>query len=1017
MMVALTGFGILSLFLIPKESAPEVQIPIGVVSVLLPGAPAADIESLVTNEIERGIAGSLENVKSITSTSRESVSVVTVEFEDSADIDVAIQDLKDKIDTIKPNLPTDAEDPVVSEVNFVDQPVMTVALSANLTDAELTALTDTLEVEVENVSGVSRMEKSGVRDREVTVVADQASLQRYDMSVIDILNGIRSANSTFPVGQIENDGVNYNIAFEGDIADSTEIAGIVIGIRGGQPVYVRDVAKIDDGLGPTVTLSRLSVDGKPSVHAASFSVYKQRGGDITRITGAVNDRLSELQKPGELLDGITVVTVLDSGKDIKTDLTRLSRSGVQTVILVIIVLVLAIGWREGFVAGSAIPLSFLIGFIGLYLSGNTINFVSLFALILAIGILVDSAIVMVEGINRRMKEDPHIDKSKAALETIREFSTPLISGTLTTVAMFSGLFLISGVTGQFIGAIPFTINFILFASLLVALGFVPLIASTVLRRRSETNFEKRQIAYSHKLETWYRSKLSLIIGNKKNERKFLWIIGIALIVALALPITGVVKVIFFEQSDIDWIYAEVELPQGSTRAETDVAVRRVEEYLYQEPDVASFVTTVGQAAVYGGNGGTTDEKFGNMFITLKPDRKDTSTDVVERLRGTFSEIRDVTVTVDQPSDGPPTGSELGYRFLGDDLAELTELANKGAIILKDISGTTNVVTSTNNNSTEFVLTLNKQKASALGLSPQLISQTLRAAVYGMTATSLTTLDSDIDVIVKLDLTQSGALTSDATNIANLETLKNIQFITPSGETVLLSSFADVSLRESSNVISHDEQRRVVSLSGGITADGNIATINAEFEKRLREEINIPSDVTIEIGGQTEESNKAFMEMFLALIVGVILMLAVLVLQFNSFRHTFYVLSILPFSLIGIMAGLAITQLPLSFPSIMGFIALSGIVVNNSILLIDMMNENRRKYPDRDLLENIMNAASSRLRPILLTTLTTVIGMIPLTYASDLWSPLAWAIMFGLTFSVVITLVLIPVIYHRNPGKI
>lgn len=1017
MMVALAGFGLLSVAIIPKESAPEVQIPVGVVTTVLPGAPASDIETLVTNEIERGIAGTVENVDSITSTSREGVSSIVVEFDEDADIDASIQELKDQVDTVIPDLPDDAEDPVITDVDFVEQPIMTVAISGSLNDSAITELMDDLETEIENISGVSRIVTSGVREREVTVVVDPAALNRFEMNVTDVVNGLSRANLTFPIGQIEQDGVKYNIAFEGDILNTAEIENVSLTTRGGQPVYVRDVASVEDSLGENRTASRLSLEGSPSESSVTFDVFKQRGGDITAITASVNDRLDALQEEGELLQDVTVLTVLDSGADINEDLIRLSTSGATTVVLVMLVLFVAIGWREGLVAGSAIPLSFLIGFIGLNLSGNTINFVSLFSLILAIGILVDSAIVMVEGINRRMKDNPKIDKRDAALLTIKDFSTPIIAGTLTTVSMFSGLFLVSGVTGQFIAAIPFTINFILFASLLVALGFVPLLGSTFLRRRSSTRIEQCQVEYAHRLETWYREKLTHIIGNKKRERIFLWGISAALVVALILPITGVVRVIFFEQSDIDWIYAEIELPQGSVKEETDIAFRRVEEVLYTDPDIESFVSTIGQAGAFGGNAGSVDEKYGNAFITLREDREVTSTDVVERLRKEFVSFTDITVTVDQPSDGPPTGAELGYRFLGDDLVELTELTNRAAEELKRIPNTTNIQTSTNNNSTEIVFNLNRAKTAALGLDPLTVSQTLRSAVFGADATSLTTLDSDIDVVVKLDLTSGEGVTAETTNITTLDTLKNIRFINPQGETVLLSSLVETSLRESSNVISHDEQRRVISISAGITSGGSIPGVNAAFEDIVRNEIGLPDGVTLEIGGETEESNQAFIEMFLALIVGVVLMLAVLVLQFNSFRHTLYVLSILPFSLIGIMAGLAITQLPLSFPSIMGFIALSGIVVNNSILLIDMMNQNRKLYPEKSIQENVMDAATARLRPILLTTLTTVVGMIPLTYASDLWSPLAYAIMFGLTFSVVITLLLVPIIYNRNPGTL
>ncbi|MDA8597055.1 efflux RND transporter permease subunit, partial [Candidatus Pacebacteria bacterium] len=568
-LIALIGVGAYSIIAIPKESAPEVVIPVGIVSTSLPGAPAADMESLVTNEIERGLS-SLENVADITSVSREGISSVTVEFDADADLDASIQDLKDEVDVIAQELPSEANDPFVSEVNFVDQPILTFAVSGTLTAREFTTLADALETEIEALPGVARFEAAGVQQREISVLVEQAALEQYQISITDITNALQTANRTFPIGQIKNDGVIYNVAFEGDITDPTQIENVVVTTRGNQPVYVRDVATVIDGLSGATTLSRLSVEGNPSENAVTFSVFKQSGGDITAIARGINNRLAELQEENGLLRDLTVSTIIDSGEDIESDLVRLSTSGLQTVLLVVLLLVVTIGWREALVAGTAIPLSFLFGFIGLYLSGNTINFLSLFSLILGIGILVDSAIVMVEGINRKMKDNPDIDKQAAAVSTIKEFSAPLISGTLTTVSMFAGLLIVSGVIGQFIASIPFTLIFLLFASLFVSLAIVPLFAATFLKRRSATRLEKQQVYYSHKLESWYKTKLGGILGNKKKERKFLWGIRIALVVAILLPVLGVVQVVFFESSDIEYVTIDIENPEGTTKEVTDI---------------------------------------------------------------------------------------------------------------------------------------------------------------------------------------------------------------------------------------------------------------------------------------------------------------------------------------------------------------------------------------------------------------------------------------------------------------
>lgn len=1014
-LISLIAVGTFSIFSISRESAPEVIIPVGIVTTVLPGAPAADIETLITNEIERGLKN-LDNVSEITSTSREGVSSVTVEFDASADIDASIQDLKDEVDVIKADLPTDAEDPFVSEVNFVNQPIMNIAFSGELDDISLNAISKDLEKEIENVPGVSRVEFRGVREREVTVVVDQEALQLYELTISDVTNAIRNANLTFPIGQIKNDGVSYNVAFEGDITNSAQIADIGITLRGGQPVYIRDVATVVDGLEPARTLSRLSINNQPSEAAMTANIYKQTGGDITTITKAINKKIAELEEPGGLLADMESVVVFDSGADIQKDLMRLSFSGLQTVTLVILLLIVAIGWREGLLAGTAIPLSFLFGFIGLYFSGNTINFLSLFSLILGIGILVDSAIVMVEGINRKMKDHPDIDKREAAVSTIYEFSAPLISGTLTTVSMFVGLFIVTGVIGQFIASIPFTLIFLLFASLFVSLAIIPLLAATFLKRRSATRFERRQVEYAHAFESWYRNKLDGILNNKKPERIFRWGIRIALVIALLLPISGIVKVEFFEQSDIDYVIVEIENPEGTVKEITDIGVRRVEEILYTEPDISSFTVTVGSGNEF--TGGGTGEKLANIFINLNVDRDRTSTEVVEALRKKLTPIRDIKVTVNQLSDGPPTGAAIIVKYLGDDLTEITEIANQTAGIFKEIPHVINVNTSTNNNSTEFVLELDRGKATALGLNPFIVSQIARTAVYGSDATSLTTLTEDIDVVVKLDVNPNTEVESDNTNVATIDDLTRIVLTSPTGETVFLSDIVTVSLRESSAVINHEDGKRFVTVTADVTSEGNAREAQAEALRRVNEELSISSGVEISTGGgETDESNKAFMEMFFALIVGILLMVGILTLQFNSYLHMRYVLSILPYSLIGIMVGLAVTQNPLSFPSLMGFIALSGIVVNNSILLIDMMNKMRKRYPEKDIREVVLDAASNRLRPILLTTMTTVIGMIPLTYAGDLWAPLAYAVMFGLVFSVFITLLLIPIIYNRHPGEL
>ncbi len=1007
-------FGLFSVASISRESSPEVQIPIGIITTVLPGAPAIDVENLVTNELERGLAGSVENVKKITSSSQEGVSSITVEFNAEADIDESIGDLKDKVDTLINRLPSNAERPNVMEVNLVDQPVMTIAVSGDKTEEELSLLAEDLVDEIEAINGVSKVEKSGVRDREITVLVDQAALLQFNLTINDVLMGIRGANNTFPVGQIVSDNVSYNIIFSGKADSAESIKRIPVAVRGDQPVLVQDVAEVIIGLAPANNYSRLSVGSELSESSLILNVYKERGNDITVITKDVQNKLTEIDD-GILAD-MSVYYVYDAGADIQKDLKNLTFSGLQTVFLVMMILIVAIGWREGLIAGLSIPLTFAIGFIGLYYSDNTLNFISLFALILGIGVLVDSGIVVVEGINKRIRNNPDMSKIEAAKETVDEFSAPLVSGTLTTVAMFVGLFVVGGVTGQFISSIPFTLVFIMLASLIVALGFLPLITAKLLKNKNISLTEESQTLLSLKVENWYRGILTKIINSAVLKKRFLVLITVGLITSIALIPLGMVKVVFFAQSDVDDIFVEIELSEGSIKESTDIAVRKVEENLYKHGDmIEAFSTTVGSGSMFGSGGA--GARFANIQVSLKEDRAITSSEFVEVLRSDMSDIRDVKVVVNQPTDGPPAGSPVGVKLFGDDVKTLTESANKIVQKLSEIEGVANIKTDADTNTTEIQFVVDQEKAALYGFSPQVISETLRSAVHGTEATSITSLDSDTEVIVRLNLTNDPNIDPEFANWTTVDALQNIELTTPAGERIALSALSDITLRESSSVIKHEDQKRIMSVGADITPTGNVLEITNELKKQIDENIDLPSGVTYSMGGETEESTQAFIEMFYALVIGIVLMVAILVFQFDSYRHTFYVISILPFSLIGILYGLAITGSALSFPSIMGFIALTGIIVNNSILLIDMMNKMRLKFPDKPIYEVVIDSSVNRLRPIILTSAATVMGMTPLLFSDEIWIPLATAVIFGLVFSVVITLVLIPIIYSKWPGKV
>jgi len=1007
LIMVLVLMGTYTIFSIPKESSPEVEIAMGIVTTVLPGASSADVEQLITTKLEDEI-DTIENIDSLTSYSQEGVSSVTVQFLASANLDKSIQDLKDAVDRAKAKLPNEAKEPIVTRINFADQPILIISVTLDAPPSEITKLSKQIEDELKNVKGVSKVIASGVRERETNVIVRKEALTDYNLRLSDVIQALQANNASLPVGSITIDGVDYAVKFRGDITDPSQVGSIPVGYKGGLPVYVRDIAFVSDGLEKEKTISRVSVAGTPGQQSIGLAVYKTSGGDVTAIAKDVRAELAILQST--IIKDADVVVTFDRGELVKKDLTKLTQVGLETVGLVMLSLLLTLGWRESIVAGISIPLSFLIAFIGLWASGNTINFISLFSLILAIGILVDSGIVVTEAIHTRFKI--YGNAYDAAIASLREYAWPLIAGTMATIAVFVPLFFISGVVGEFIASIPFTVIFVLVASIFVALGIVPLIA--ILFTKGEQNrFEKKQEEYTVKVQTWYRDKLRFLLENRKLQNRFLGIIVGAFLIALTLPALGYVKVIFFPGENNDFIYIDIEKAEGTTLSQTDLSVRAIEEILYERTDVDSFVTTIGEASQFNESSRGANSKLANITLNLKKDRAHTSAEIKQQVKESLVPIHDVQIRVIEPASGPPSGAPVVIKIFSDDLSDIERGVARIEEALRGINGTTDITTSTKDDGSQFVVTVDRTKAAELGLNPSIIASVLRTAVNGTVATTIHTTDKDIDVVVKTNLNTKYA-TPEQTSWANMDSIRQLTIQGANGP-ILLGSVLTESLEKSNALIRHEDKERFATVSSYIAPGITAGEIKTEFDA-VRNSLDLPEGVRIVFSGENEDVDKSFTDMLLALIAGLALMFAILVLEFNSFRYTTYLLLVVPLSLVGVLSGLAITGEPLSFPSILGFIALAGVIINHAIILMDSMQHLVTTKPDLPLIDVVIDAATVRLRPIILTTITTVVGMIPLTTASDIWAPLAFAVMFGLSFAMTLTLILIPVLFYRWPGK-
>jgi len=1008
---ALVLVGTYAVIEIPKEAQPAINVPVGNVTTSFPGASAEDVETLVTNPLEEAIVN-IGDIDTLTSTSKDGQSSIKVQFDASANIDQSIQELRDAVSKTVSQLPSDANTPSVGQANYNDRPILSVSISGDLPQTEFADLGQTLTNDLEGVPGVSEVDVTGIPQREVDVVVDKNSLAEHDLNLSQVITAISSSNASLPAGNITMSGVSYDVDFEGNITDPDQIGDIAIENKDGATIYLRDIALISDGLQGASSYSRVSVAGQPANEAITLLVYQQTGGDVTDIANAVKAKVNSLKST--TLAGLTVLVPpsTDQGVQVSVQLGELVKTGLETVILIIGILFLTIGWRESIVAAISIPLSFVIAFIGLYLTGNTLNLISLFALILAVGILVDSGIVITEAIHARIKI--YGNALDAARASLHEYAWPLIAGTVTTIVVFIPLIYLGGTTGRFISGIPFTIIIVLIASIFVALGVVPLIA-TAFTSTHQTRLEKKQEELTVKARAWYTSKLRILLENRRYQNIFLSVLSVLFIIAIALPLTGFIQTSFFPQTNQDYVYVNIQEPPGTVLAVTDLATREVEELLYTDPDIASFVTSVGASSAFGGGGSSSaGGNAANITVNLQPGHTKSSTQVQADITKLLAPVKDATVQVLQPTSGPGSGAPIQINFTGNNLDDLVAAADASSEYLATIPGASNITTTTKNNGTQFDLTIDRAKATALGLTTTQVAQTLRAAINGETATTIEEPLQNINVVVKLDLNPNYTDPSN-TNQTTLDAIENLSIETPSGP-VLLGSVLTPSLDSSNASISHLNEQRIETVSAYPVGNATANSIVAAYQKGLTK-LDFPSDVNVSYGGDAQSIDQSFSQLALCLLVGLIMMFMVLILAFNSIHNTLQLILIIPLSLIGVLIGLTLTQQTLSFPVFLGFIALGGVIVNHAIILTDSLVNKAIAEPEKSKMDVTLEAASTRLRPIFLTTVTTVIGMVPLEISGGTFGPLAFTVMFGLSFAILLTLVLLPMLFYRSVTKV
>lgn len=1071
LVLALTLLGVYSMITIPKESNPEVNIPFAVVSTAFPGANAIDVEQFVTNELEDALLG-LEDVKEVTSTSSLGFSSIAVEFVIGTDIDKRLQDMQEAVSRKAPVLPGDASDPLVQRVSFNDSPIKSYAISGPYTEDQLKNFAEEIQSRMERVPGLTEAQIIGGRDRDVRILVNNANLTEYGVSFDQVVNAIRQANSNIPVGTIERDSERYSVRFEGTIDELSDFDGVIVS-SSPSLVYLSNVARVVDGKTELESASYLGTDNGLNP-AITISIFKQAGGNILDVVDGADAVIEEAYNDF-LPDNVVVESVDDTAEFIRTDLVNLSSSGLQTTLIVILLIFVMLGWRESLLAGISIPLTFLITFIALQATGYTINFLSLFSLILALGILVDAAIVMTEGIYdfRQKGYSP----KESALKAIDQFKAPLISGTVTTVFAFLPMMLTSGIIGEFIKSIPVTVSIVLFASLFVALAVIPtffvmllerqdgpkregvfanrvykilviialaliivskslaplIIASTVLvlalvygakikkyLLRTEPvikeKLEKVSARWSLveakrdslvlKTKNSYANSIRSFIANRKKQNLLFVILIIAFFGAISLPVTGLLKVDMFPATDDDRIYVDISMPSGTSFENTSSKAEEMRAYFDERPEIDSYLMSIGSGSSLAGGRGVNRASFVlNLVEKGRPDSRELVDSYIEDLSDLALPGE---VVIQQLGSGPGEGAPVEVTIRGIELETLDAISADVKEILEGIEGTIDVKTSVAESPGEIVYSVKRDVLGSYGVTPIQVASVLRNAVFGTEVTTVSVGGDDLDIYVQYDLASNANSPKDI----SLESIESLLIQTNQGS-LPLSTFVEASYGLNRTSIEHRDGDRVAR----VTANVRNGFIAQDIFIALDDELSslvVPDGYSVSAGGQNEDTDQSFSDLGRAMIIGIFLIATLLIWQFNSYRQPLFVISSIPLALIGVLPGLAFIGQPLSFPGMIGVVALAGIVVNNGIILVDRINENRKDGREKD--DAIIESCESRLRPILLTTVTTVAGLLPLVLTQPSWAPLGYAIIFGLMFSTGLTLYVVPLLYHKFAEK-
>ncbi len=1000
LVVVIITFGVYSYITLPREAAPDIPVPFIIVSTVYEGVSPEDVESAVTIKIEKELAG-LKGVKEIRSVSIEGMSHITIEFMPDIDIDDALQYVRDKVDLAEAELPEEAEEPTITEISFADFPVVIATLSGDVSPVRLKALADDLEELIESLPGVLDCDVQGALEREIRLEVDPDKLAVYDLTVSEVVGLVPAENVNVSAGGLETEGTKFNVRVPAEFIEPGEVNDLVIAVRDGKQIRLTDVAEVRDTFKDRANYARLNHE--PSI---TLAVQKRTGENIIQVADGVKYVLDAARQ--RVPKGVAIDVIMDQSKDIRMMVKDLENNMLSGMILVSVVLLIFLGWRASSIVALAIPLSMLLSVTVLQLLGYTLNMVVLFSLIMALGMLVDNAIVIVENIYRHYQLSGR--RIRAAMVGTSEVAWPVITSTATTVAAFAPMIFWPGIMGGFMKYLPITLIVTLISSLFVALVISPTISSVLVRGRLRKADEEGPV-----IRTYRR----LLTGALRHRFTTL-VMAVLLLVALAM-VYGKMDhgVELFPDVDPKRAAINLRFPQGTNIRETDRVARRIERRLepYVGKTIEHVITNVGSAG--GGNplesGGGNGPHLASITLVFYDyeERPRPSADVIAEIRNKLADIAGAELRVEKQEEGPPTGAAVTIHVIGEDFDQLETISERIEHRIESVPGLVNLRSDLEATRPELAFHVDRKRAMLLGLNTYMIGNFLKTAVFGQKVGTYRQFNDEYDITVRLPQSQR----------ENIEDLFRLRVPTPTGDAVPLSSLGDFRYTGGFGTIHRVDQKRVVTLTGD--AEGRLGPeVLADVQQRLVD-LELPAGYQVRYAGEKEEQDEAQAFLSRAFVIALFLIVLILVAQFNTLVMPLIIMTTVILSLIGVFAGLLICAMP--FGIIMtgvGVISLAGVVVNNAIVLLDYT----RLLQSRglDLVAAAIQAGATRLRPVLLTATTTILGLIPMAVgvsydfhqmawntrseSSQWWRSMAIAVIFGLAFATLLTLVVLPTLY-------